>query len=152
MERKKAVVNIENGDNKCFKWSVTRALNSVLKNPKRVTTKLVEQSRRLNWNGLTFPVELKDIEKFEKNNPGICINVFGFGKNVYPLRVSKVKGGRYVDLLLISDEEKKHFCVIKNLSRLLSSQLSGKEHEKFVCRRRLNYFSSEEKLETHLEI
>ncbi|XP_011705785.1 PREDICTED: uncharacterized protein LOC105460982, partial [Wasmannia auropunctata] len=38
---------------------------------------------------------------------------------------------------------------IKNLSRLVSSQLSKKKNKKYICDRCLHYFSSSEKLEVH---
>jgi hypothetical protein len=41
---KKAVINIENKDNYCFKWCLTRALNPVVKNPQRITKILKYQS------------------------------------------------------------------------------------------------------------
>ena len=37
---KKAIINIENDDNKCFLWCVLRALNPKERNPKRVDTEL----------------------------------------------------------------------------------------------------------------
>ena len=151
LKSKKAVINMRNEDNKCFKWSVTRSLNLDRKHPERVKHKLFLDSRKYDWKDLSFPVKLKDIGKFEQNNPGISLNVFGYEKNVYPLRVSKVKG-KAVDLLLISEEDKQHYCVVKNLSRLLSSQFDSHEHESFVCRRCLNHFTSEERLKTQLEI
>ena len=71
-----SVINIKNNDNLCFKWSVTRALNPVEKNSERITKELKEQSVKLNWNGLTFPVKLNKIGIFEKKNPKISVNVF----------------------------------------------------------------------------
>ena len=126
---KKAVINIKNNDNLCFKWSVTRALNPVEKNSKRITKELKEQSEKLNWNGLTFPVKLNKIGIFEKKNPKISVNVFGYEDDIYPLRLSKTKREK-INLLLISREKQKHFCLIKNLSRLLSSQVSGHKESK----------------------
>jgi hypothetical protein len=45
----------------------------------------------LNWGNMTFPVELRDIDKFERLNPKYAINVYGIenGKEIYTLRVSK---------------------------------------------------------------
>jgi len=113
---------MQNEDDQCFKWSVTRALNSkeiptikasrqlakerrlkgyselskakllkqlkveVGQNPQRIDKKLQEQAEKLNWNGINFPASWKDIDKFEKNNPTISVNVYGIG--VYPLRIS----------------------------------------------------------------
>ena len=37
LKNKKAIVNLKNEDEKCFKWSVTRALFPVKKDPQRVS-------------------------------------------------------------------------------------------------------------------
>ena len=62
------MINIKNEDNQCFKWCVVRALNPVDKNPNRINKELIEQAKSLNWNGLKFPVDLKQIKIFENNN------------------------------------------------------------------------------------
>ena len=77
---KKAIINIKNDDEHCFKWSVTRALNPVDSHAERITKKLKKQS----VSGLTFPVELNQIRIFEKFNPEISVNIFGFQKYVNP--------------------------------------------------------------------
>ena len=82
---------MKNDDDQYFKWSVTRARHPVDKHAERTTKELKDQSEELNWNGLEFPVELHQIGIFEKNNPGISVNVFGFEGVVYPLRLSKTK-------------------------------------------------------------
>ena len=149
---KKAVINMKNDDDQCFKWSVTRALHPVEKNSERITKILKYQSERLDWSGLKFPVKLDQIVIFEKFNPSISINVFGFEGDVYPLRLSKTKSERIVNLLLISDGEKQHYCLIKSLSRLLSSQVSGHKESKSFCLNCLNHFPNEKKLLIHEEL
>ena len=148
---KKAVINMKNNDDQCFKWSVTRALNPVDVHPERITKELKDQSERLEWSGLKFPVDLKQIIIFEKLNPQISINVFGFEGDVYPLRLSKSKSEQTINLLLISDGEKQHYCLIKSLSRLLSSQMSKHDHTNVFCLNCLNHFPNEEKLKIHEE-
>ena len=148
---KKAVINMKNNDDQCFKWSVVRALNPVDIHPERITKELKEQSERLDWSGLKFPVDLKQIIIFEKLNPQISINVFGFEGDVYPLRLSKSEREQTINLLLISDEEKQHYCLIKSLSRLLSSQMSKHGHTNSFCLNCLNRFPNEEKLKIHEE-
>ena len=149
---KKAVINMKNDDDQCFKWSVTRALNPVDVHPERITKELKDQSERLDWSGLKFPVKLDHIVIFEKFNPSISINVFGFeDRVVYPLRLSKSKNERVFNLLLISDGEKQHYCLIKSLSRLLSSQLTNHDHANSFCLNCLNHFPNEEKLKIHEE-
>ena len=149
---KKAVINMKNDDDQCFKWSVVRALNPVDVHPERITKELKDQSERLDWSGLKFPVKLDHIVIFEKFNPSISINVFGFeDRVVYPLRLSKSKSEQTINLLLISDGEKQHYCLIKSLSRLLSSQVSGHKESNSFCLNCLNHFPNEEKLKIHEE-
>ena len=59
------------------------------KNSERIDKKLREKSEVLNWNGLKFPVNLRDINKFENHNSSISVNVFDYEKAVYPLTISK---------------------------------------------------------------
>ena len=148
---KKAVINMKNDDDLCFKWSVVRARHPVDVHPERITKELKKQSERLDWSGLKFPVGLGQIAIFEKNNPQISINLFGFEGDVYPLRLSKTKRRWIVNLLLVSDGEKQHYCLIKSLSRLLSSQMSKHDHAKSFCLNCLNHFPDGEKLKIHEE-
>ena len=52
---KKAIINMQNGDNECFKWYVTRALNMKNNHPERIDEELIEKSKELNWKGIEFP-------------------------------------------------------------------------------------------------
>ena len=87
--KKNAIVNMENDDDQCFKWAVTRALNPVDKNPKRVTKELRKQSEEINWEGITFPTKVKDIPIWEKNNDKF-VSVFGYddeSKKIYTIKM-----------------------------------------------------------------
>ena len=145
LKNKKAVINIKNEDNQCFKWCIARALNPVDKNPNRITKEVVEQSKSFNWEGLKFPVDLKQIKIFEKNNPSVSINVFGYEDEVYPLKISKEKKINNIDLLLISDEKKQHYCLINNLSRFIRSSLTKDHSPVEICRSCLNHFPDKDK-------
>jgi len=82
----------------------------------------------------------------------ISVNLFGYEKGyVYPLRISSKHRERVADLLLISDDEKQHYCLIKSLSRLLASQVSKTKWKRYYCRRCLNSYTREDKLEHHQE-
>ena len=151
IKNKKAVINLKNEDNQCFKWCVVRALNPVDKNPNRITKELIAQAKSLNWNGLKFPVDLKQIKIFENNNPSISINVFGYEEEVYPLKISKDKKIINIDLLLISDEKKHHYCLIKNLSSFILSKLTKHHGTVEICRSCLNHFPDKNKLKNHEE-
>ena len=108
---KKAIINLKNEDDECFKWAITRALNPVEKISERIDIKLRETSKTLHWEGLKFLVNLSDINKFENHNSSISVNVFGYEKLVYPLRISdhNYKRGSTVNLLT-ADDTRQHYC------------------------------------------
>ena len=115
---------MKNEDDKCFTWSILRALNPVESNAKRIYKDLKKKEDSLNMTGSLYPVSLKAIDTFERQNPTISINVFGHEESVYPLRVSKYSDRKAVNLLLISDEDRQHYCLMKSMSRLLTTQTS----------------------------
>ena len=97
---------------------------------------------------IDYPVSLKDINKFEKQNPTISITVFGYeGKSFYPLRNSDCNDRDHnVILMLIEEGGVKHYCLVKDLSRLLSSK-----EKHYFCYRCLNPFWSHKSLNKHQE-
>ena len=141
---KKAIINMKNNDNECFKWAVTRALNPTDTHPERISKELKEQSEELNWEGTEFPTPLNNIKRFEDNN-NIGINVFSADESlkVYPLRVS----GKNDPIRLFL--WKNHYSVVKDMSRLAGSQISKNEHKKYIFDRCLNAFGSNELLGKH---
>ena len=97
LANKKAIINPKNKDNKCFLWCVLRALNPKDGNPERIDKKLKEKENTLNMDGIEYPVSLKDINKFEKQNPTVSITVFGYERKiVYPLRNSNKRIGNII--------------------------------------------------------
>ena len=74
--RKKAIINMENKDDKCFLWSVLCYLHPTEKHNTRLTD-LRKYENDLNFKGIDFPVKFNDITKFENQNPDLPgINVF----------------------------------------------------------------------------
>ena len=126
----------------CFKWAVTRALNPVEDNPQRITIELRKQAENYEWEGITFPTKVKDISIWEKNNKNkFNINVFGYDedeKKLYTIRLAELKDPSDTINLYLHDDN--HYCVIKDLGRLISAQLSGNDHGKDICLRCLNEF------------
>ena len=151
IKRKKAMINMKNEDEECFKWCVTRALNPVDKNKERVTQKLRKHAEELNWKGISFPMEAEKTDRFEKNNPKISIHVFYLDGNVQPLKISDEERKINIDLLLVEKDGNRHYCLINSLSRLLSKQVTKHDGALVFCRRCLNHFSNNEKLEVHKE-
>ncbi|CAB3991572.1 Hypothetical predicted protein, partial [Paramuricea clavata] len=124
IRKKKAIINMKNDDNECFRWAVTRALNPIERNSERITRILRKQAEKLDWEGIEFPTPLNNIKKFEKNN-NIRVNVFGLHgcHKVCPLRISSSAG-----------------------------PINGKKNKKHICNRCLNAFGSAELLKRHLEL
>ena len=152
---KKAIINMKNKDNECFKWCVLRKLNPKDDNAERVDKELRKKENTLNMEGIECPVSLKDIDCFEKQNPDISITILGFNEKdkVYPLRVSEHAHIRKhkIILLLIERNGVKHYCLVKNPSRLLSKQISAHKEGTHICFRCLNSFWSHKSLEKHWE-
>ena len=156
LKNKNAIINMKNeNDNKCFLWCVLRALNPKDKNAERIDKDLKSKENTLNMEGIAYPVDLKDIKRFEKQNPDISISVLGYSKDerVYPLRISKKEKERKYNivLLLIKNGDNSHYCYVKNLSALLSSQVNKHSHKLYFCLNCLNGFDDPEKLEKHKE-
>ena len=134
--KKKAIVNIKNKlDQKCFLWSViagTFLKNSKLANPHRLMH-YRNYENKFNLEGIKFPVSIADIPKFERRND-ITISVYGCEAEnlIYPIKVSKEKKKKHVNLLLISDEENQHYCNIKDFNRLIGSQYSNSRLGQFL--------------------
>ena len=153
LANKNAIINPKNEDNKCFMWCVLRALNLSKDHSERIDKKLKEKENTLNMEGIEYPVSLKDVDKFESQNPSISITVLGYeGKRVYPLRNSNNTNREHdVILILIEEEGVNHYCLVKNVSRLLSSQVSNHKEKHHFCLRCLNSFWTHKSLNKHLE-
>ena len=131
LKNKNAIVNPENEDQKCFLWCIVihelLKENTNLRNPGRITKTLKRKAKSFNVSGMKFPCEFSDINKFENNN-NVAINVFGVDEKeeIFPLRIS-MKESDHVKILLIENNGERHYCLIKSMSRLLSSQFSKKK-------------------------
>ncbi|XP_018399567.1 PREDICTED: uncharacterized protein LOC108777234 [Cyphomyrmex costatus] len=91
---------------------------------------------------------LNQIKKFEALND-ISVNVYAIENGIVPIRLTDRMRSKHVNLLYVEDDIEGHFVLIKDLSRLVSSQISKKERKKYFCDRCLHYFSSSAKLEIH---
>ena len=130
--RKNAIINIKNKDDKCFLWFVLRYLHPKQIHRERLTD-LIKYENDLNFKGMGFPVKVKDITKFENQNPDIPeIDIFSINDNnkIYPLRLNQKDTKISIDLFLFSKDEKQHYSLIKNFSRLTRSQITSHSSSK----------------------
>ena len=151
--KKKSIINIQSKDNKCFLWSILRYLDPVQINETRLTD-IRKYKNDLNFKGIDFPFKLKDIPKFENQNPNLPgINVFSVNDNnkVYPLRLSQKDTQKSINLFLFSKNEIMHYCLIKNYSRLVRSQITSHSSSKLhICKKCLTHFSNIVLFEKHI--
>ena len=170
---KKAVINPQNTDEECFKWAVIASLHheETDSHPERIT-KLQCYEDQYNWQGLEFPVAINKIDKFEKNNEDIAVNVLyiysgqkrGTSKDKDEEERTEEKDGKItilrrldynttrskiVNLLLITSGEKKHYTAVKNLSRLLSRENANSKRAYHDCLNCLISFRTESSRDKH---
>ena len=154
ISNKKAIVNIKNKDEKCFIWCILRYLHPKERDEERIKD-LEKYEFSLNTKGITFPMNISDITKFEKLNPELPgINVFSEDDKmtIYPLRESKRDCKNTIDLFLYEEDGVSHYTLIKNFHRLIRSQKTRSHNGKiFICKRCFSHYTKEELLEKHIK-
>ena len=151
---KKAIVNIQNKDEKCFLWCILRYLYPRKDNDNRFAD-LKKYEFSLKTKGITFPMNIKDITKFEKLNPELPgINVFSEDDkmSIYPLRMADRDCKNTIDLFLYEEDGNTHYTLIKNFNRLIKSQKTkSKDGNIFICKRCFCHYTKKESLNKHIE-
>ena len=113
----KGLISFKNNDNKCLLRGHIRHLNPLKIHPERTAKAEKNMVSHLDYEGIEFPVSKKDFDKIEKKN--IWINVFCYENNlVYLVYVSDQKFEDYMDLLMITNENKSHIY-IKDFNRFM---------------------------------
>ena len=138
----KSIINIKNDDQFCFLWCILAHLFPV-EDHKNRTSNYSMNLNKLILNGLEFPMKIKDIPKFENLN-NLNVNVFELTKTVLtPIHINTNYDQPQIDLLLYQN----HYCLITKLHCLINKD----SHMKWVCRRCLTAFSSEDILSQHID-
>ena len=139
---KKGLINIKNKDDECFRWCHIRHLNPQTEHPERIKKDDKKMVNELNYDGIDFPLSQNHYNKVEKQN-NIRINVFGYEKGQpFPIHISKETFEDQMNLLLITEDEKKHYVLIKDFNAFMYNQTKHKEKKHF-CMYCLQCFSSE---------
>ena len=158
LNNKKCIINIKNNDTKCFMYSILCALHfdDISKDHQRVS-KYKPYENELKFDNIEFPVSVDDIAEFEKMN-NIGINVFTLNEefnkddelsqhfNVIYFHTAKNER-KIIDLLLIEDEDKSHYCWIKNRNAFIRTKNT---HDLFHCGTCFRVLRTKEALENHV--
>ena len=156
LKDKKSTINPKNNDDKCFQYAVTLApnLDKIKNDPQRVS-KIKLFIEKYNWEDIDFPSTGKDWKKFECNNK-IALNILYVPYNTKKRNIAyKSKNNltqeKQIILLMISDGQKWHYLVLKNLSRLLRG-ITSNHKEDFYHLNCFHPYRTENKLEAHKKI
>ena len=147
LERKNAIINVKNHDNRCFGYALLSAMYPQAVNSNRASKydQLFHQHERIAE--LSYPVKIEDLPDVERALQ-IPINVFSFfddeGQGRYPVYISRIDADTGYDLLFWDD----HFAWIKNFARFMGSTTKN-EHKLWFCKRCLGHFKEKHVLEKH---
>ena len=137
LKDKKSTINPRNNDDNCFQYAVTLALNldNIDNHPERIS-KIKPFINQYNWKDIDFPPTNKDWRKLELNND-IALNILYISHNTKEIQLAyrsknNLTCNKQIILLMITDGEKWHYLVVKNLSGLLKGITSTHEKD-FYC-------------------
>ena len=161
ISNKKACINIQNDDSKCFQYAVQCGVYDIHKiaHPERMSHYKKLNDDLMVWN-IPFPPTNSQIDKFEhENNNTVSINVYRESevmpdcpKFIIAHRLTKIPCAKYhVDLLLITDDSgKSHYVYIRDVDKLLLRQTNKCHDRKYHCRNCLHPYTTKSGLESHI--
>ena len=119
--RKSLINNKIIDDNKYLKWCLVKYSNPVDNHPARIRKidKLFRDD--MDFKDITFPIKVKDIhrvEKKEKNSIGIRVFTYE-RKDIYRLYVLRNAFKKYIYLLLVEENDKNYYVLIKDFNFLM---------------------------------
>ena len=148
--RSNAILNVENNDKYCFLWSILAWLHPCNNNHPNRVSNYKQYFDELNINGFDFTngFRCSDVHKFNELN-NLSVNIFELNfyqdqnqwkHKLLPIEISKNISDRVIDLAIY----KNHYVLIKKLDVFL-----GDHNKKFICRRCLSSYTSENMLIKH---
>ena len=78
LQNKKAIINVQNRDNHCLRWALRAALFPAPRGANVARTSCYPTEDGLNFTGIDFPTPVWQIDKLERQNQNLAINVFGW--------------------------------------------------------------------------
>ena len=148
--RSNAILNIENNDKYCFLWSIIASLYPCNNNHPNRVSNYRQYFNELKINGFDFTngFRCSDVHKFNELI-NLSVNIFElyfyqdqnqWKHKLIPIEVSNNNSDTVIDLAIY----KNHYVLIKKLDVFL-----GDHNKKFVCRRCLISYTSENMLIQH---
>ena len=153
---KKACINIKNKDDKCLKYAIQCGYHKIYEksHPENFYHyKKIEED--LNFDGIHFPANNNDVDKFEELNHNVSINVFEVDDEQEQIVISRKLTNKdakcHIDLMRIDEDDSRHYVFIKDCSRLLNSQKNKFCCKSYFCKYCHNGFGIQELLNKHYD-
>ena len=148
LKNKKAILNIQNRDNQCLRWAICAALFTPRGDMRRTSSYPTNDG--LNFEGIDFPTPVSQIDKLERQNPNLALNVFGWeNEQVIVHRISEKDGSiPRINLMITKQGDNTHYSWVKRLTALLYDQ-NRRNESKHFCERCLHGYKRKELLERH---
>ena len=145
----RGVLNVRNTDNRCALWCILAKLYPARHHAERVSYYRRHQ-HKLDMTGVRYPTPVTDMDKIEERND-MSIHVFVCTQNAHiqPLRVAKrVRQDRHVNLLMLLDNNRFHYVLIRSFRLLMNEHLSSVQFC-FNCLQRFSYQRALDRHEQH---
>ena len=141
LANKKAIINVKNKDNDCFRWAIKSALFPTDSHSDRTSSYPSNEDDGLDFTEIESPTPINQIKKFENKNQ-FAVNVFGYINNRFIIHhISKMNMNiKRFNLLLIEEDDKFHYTYMKNFNKLLFDQTKHRER-KYFCENCLTGYS-----------
>ena len=133
-----------------MRWVLRAALFPAPRGAKVTRTSSYPTEDGLNFTGIDFPTPVLQIDRLERQNENLAINVFGWeNERVVVHRISE-KGGEIprINLMITKQGENTHYSYVKRLTALLYDQNRHNERKHF-CERCLHGYTTIDLLEKH---
>ena len=153
LKDKKSTINPKNNDHKCFQYAATLVLNfDNINNHSEKISKIRPFIDQYNWKDIDFPPTNKDWKKIELNNK-VALNILYIPHNTKNIQLAyrskyNLTYDKQIILLMITDGEKWHYLVVKNLSGLFKG-ITSNHYGDFYCLNCFHSYRTKNKLEAH---
>ena len=150
LQNKKAIINVQNRDNQCLRWAIRAALFPAPRGAKVTRTSSYPTEDGLDFTGIDFPTPVSQIDRLEKHNENLAINVFGWKTGRVVVHRISEKGGEIprINVILTKQGENTHYSLVKRLTAFLYDQNRHNESKPF-CERCLHGYKTRDLLERH---
>ena len=154
LKDKKSTINSKNNNHKCVQFAATLAFDNINNHPEKIS-KIRPFIDKYNWKDVDFPPTNKDWKKCELNNK-VALKILYIPHNTEKIQLAyrskdNLTYDKQIILLMITNGEKWHYLVVKNLSGLFKG-ITSNHYGDFYCLNCFHSYRTKNKLEAHKKI